>query len=181
VALLTAGSAQASTITFNDLSSSPFVTVSGPDASRVIVGATPCVSDGSGGETCTVFVSTPSAYVQGAGVGSGGNANIFEAGSSTLISDTYLETPNYAGPLLVGFTLVFRSNDVQPLAPLARSINEDGTVQSLDQLQWSNGSSIVAVDQINFASTDTPEPATMAMLGTGCLLLGLARRRNQAR
>ena len=182
VALLAAGPANASTILFNDLTSSPFITVTGADASRVIVGANPCVSDGSGGETCTVFVSTPAAYVQGAGVGIQGNANIFETGSGILISDTYLETPTFVNGLLIGFSLTFRSNDVQPLAPNARSINEDGTVQSLDQLQWSNGTSIIAVDQINFASTDAvPEPATMSLIGFSCLAFGLIRRRNSTR
>ena len=48
VALFAAGSAMAATITFNDLTSSPFVTVAGADAARVT--SSGCAPDGGGGE-----------------------------------------------------------------------------------------------------------------------------------
>ena len=158
----------AATITFNDLSPTPFVTVTGPGASRATF---PTSSTGCVGETCTVTLTAPSIYVTGAGIGIGGSENIYEPLSLTL-SDTYQETLNTDGR---SFTLTFISGTTSALSG-AGTIHETGSVQALDYLQWAGtglppGAPNIT-DQVLFGS-EVPEPSTGLLMLVGVALVGI--------
>jgi hypothetical protein len=168
-------SASAVTITFNDLTDSPFVTVSGADSARVSFTTNPVT--GCVGEVCTLFLAIPQNYIDGAGVGNSGPANIF-GGPDDLVStppgalsDTYQPSIKFS-PIftLLGFTLTFTSdgetsNQLPPFINGARPITENGTIQLLDNFSWA-GTGVT--DTINFGSDVpaalSPEPGTVGLV-----------------
>lgn len=159
------------TITFNDLGTTPFVTVAGlpADILRATFAGTGCV-----GETCIVTLTAPSTYVSGTGIGIGGSENIYEPGGLTL-SDTYQETLRTDDR---SFTLTFISGATSALLS-SGTIHETGSVQALDDLQWAGtgtggpppGPNIT--DHVLFGS-EVPEPSTGLLMLVGVALVGIS-------
>jgi len=167
------------TITFNDLTESPFITVTGSPADTVRASF---VGTGCVGEICTVTLAAPINYVSGTGVGIIGSANIFGSllDDGATPSDTYLQTlntgtPTQTNPSGVSFTLIFNSTDgVQALPPNTfslQTLTETGAVQPLDNFQWA-GTGVT--DQVTFVSDAVPEPSTGLLMLVGVALAGIS-------
>lgn len=179
------------TITFQDLSETPTMSVTGATSARsVTLGGCNNPFSWIGGvpasELCIIQVSSTDGAVitspefdvnisdpaPNSGVVSDNihDLNLSVGGSSA--SSTYLvnffSVPDPGSPL--GNTCAIVTDTV------GCALTEDGTVQIASTVTWSDG----AVDTIQFQSADspTPEPSSLILLGTGVLgLIGAARRK----
>jgi len=164
--------AVAGTITFNDLTESPFIT----DTTGRAVGS--CVN-----EVCTVVLS-PLAGSQGLNLTS--PANIFggvgtaEAG---ILSDTF--QINCCSNPFPTVTLIFSSDpeggpSLAQIPGPAQTLVETGLLQQVGIVTWNGNGAVLGTDTIYFQSdvesTTMPEPSAKWLALTGFALLGISRQ-----
>ena len=174
---LTARRAAAATINFFDIGSAPYVTVTGTDASRVTYTGTGCVA-----EVCTVTIAPPPFADPSQAISGLGAVSIFDPSDNTLLSDSYTMNALSSGGFVGGATLVFTSGLNQHVTPSfgLGNITETGLLQSLDTVTWSLRPTNPNVppraffsDQVNFVSSELPEPSSMILMVGGLLGLGM--------
>jgi hypothetical protein len=190
LALVLCSSARADILKINDLTDTVTWTQTGDLNGVVHVN----ISDDSRctGETCTLDANggitfhflVPDLWSFDTSNGTSWNFNIYEPGSTTMLSDTLQIKldDKLLGPYW-GLTLTFKSdNDKGTLTPLdgATSKHEDGTFQSALTLHMTGTLGDTATEEIQFAS-DVPDGGMSLMLLGGALVgLESLRRRFRA-
>jgi len=166
VLLVATAPARADVIVFNDLADT--LSVSG--SARLVFNCP------AGTQTCTASLSAPAGTTFNGIDASLEGVNIADPGGLTL-SDTLHADP----PILPnGSVSLSFSSDLNETGPLCATIfhgcqiTEDGTVQPVGSVFWSNGSSDVIAFQ---SDVDVPEPSSWLLLATAFALLRTAKCR----
>ena len=181
---LTAQSAAAATITFNDIGSALYVTVTGTDASRVTYTGTGCAA-----EVCTVTIAPPPFADPSQAIGGLGAVSIFDQSDNTLLSDSYTMNALSSGGFVGAVRLVFTSGLNQHVTPSfgVGNITETGLLQPLASVTWSLALPNPGPprgffsDQVNFVSSELPEPSSLILVISGLFGLGMRELRSHAK
>ncbi len=176
-AVLCAAPSFAADIVFSDTGN---IYVSGYAPNRVSFSGTGCVSDGGGGQLCTLTLNT--AYPEFSPSGPA-DFNIFENSAFNAISDTFFWTANGTAGYVTSYSMTFHISDSQPLLTAgAHGLTSLAEVAGPpSQLLGYFSVGLTTPDSVSFYTTsETPEPATFLLVPGGLVAIGLRSRRKRA-